>query len=258
MLTQAARTVHVEECMGTVFTIDVRDDGDWAVAIAEAVAWLHHVDEVFSTYRPDSEIRRLGRGDLRLKDTGEEVREVLALCEQVRLDSDGAFMTAPFGVLDPSALVKGWAIDKASRLLGSHGSANHAVNGGGDMQLAGEAAPGRAWRVGIAHPLRKGEMATVVGGRDLAVATSGTAERGPHIFDPGTGRPAIELASVTVVGERLTMVDAYATAAFAMGHRASAWVEGLDGYEAMAVAANGGTWQSSGFAAYDASEVWPG
>lgn len=253
MLSQAARTVHVEECMGTVFTIDVRDDGDWAVAIAEAVAWLNHVDEVFSTYRPDSEIRRLGRGELRLQDTREEVREVLALCEQVRLDSDGAFTTTPFGLLDPSALVKGWAIDRASLLLRSHGSVNHAVNGGGDMQLAGESAPGRAWRVGIAHPLpqddlRRDELCAVVQGRDLAVATSGTAERGPHIIDPFTGRPAAELASLTVVGERLTMVDAYATAAFAMGHRARPWVEGLPGYEAMVVAVDGGTWATSGFA----------
>ena len=238
--------------MGTVFTIDVRDDGDWAIAIADAVAWLHHVDDVFSTYRPDSEIRRLGRRDLHLQDTGEEVREVLALCEQVRLDSDGAFTTTPFGLLDPSALVKGWAIDRSSLLLRSHGSVNHAVNGGGDMQLAGESAPGRAWRVGIAHPLRKGEVAAVVEGRDLAVATSGTAERGPHIVDLATGRPATELAGLTVVGERLTIVDAYATAAFAMGHRARAWVEGLPGYEAMAVAAEGGTWATSGFAAYDA------
>lgn len=244
--------------MGTVFTIDVRDDGDWAIAIAEAVTWLNHVDEVFSTYRPDSEIRRLGRGDLRLQDTREEVREVLALCEQVRLDSDGAFTTTPFGLLDPSALVKGWAIDRASLLLRSHGSVNHAVNGGGDMQLAGESAPGRAWRVGIAHPLRHDDLCAVVQGRDLAVATSGTAERGPHIVDPATGAPAADLASLTVVGERLTMADAYATAAFAMGHRARAWVEGLPGYEAMAVAADGGTWASSGFAAYDVPETWPG
>lgn len=239
--------------MGTVFTVDVRDDGDWAAPIAEAVAWLHHVDELFSTYRPDSAVSRLDRGELRFQDTGEEVREVFALCSRVRQDSDGFFTSTPSGRLDPSAVVKGWAIDLASQRLRAHGSANHAVSGGGDMQLAGESAPGRPWRVGITHPLLDDVVCAVVEGRDIAVATSGTAERGPHIVDPSTGLPAVALAGVTVVGERLTLVDAYATAAFAMGHRARAWVEGLAGYEAMAVAADGSTWRSSGFAAYDAA-----
>jgi thiamine biosynthesis lipoprotein ApbE len=75
----------------------------------------------------------------------------------------------------------------------------------------------RRWRIGIADPLHPGRLALVVAGRDFAVATSGIAERGAHIIDPHTGRPAAGLASITVVGARLAEADAYATAAFRHG-----------------------------------------
>ena len=131
-------------------------------------------------------------------------------------------------------------------MLRRAGSRNHSVNGGGDLRLAGGPEPGEPWRVGIADPLRPGSITTVVAGRDMAVATSGTAERGAHILDPRTGRPAAALASVTVVGQSITKADAYATAAFVMGDAARDWIEGLPGYEAHAVTVEGGTWTTSG------------
>jgi thiamine biosynthesis lipoprotein len=103
--------------------------------------------------------------------------------------------------------------------------------------------------VGIADPLRPGSIALVVTGRDFAVATSGVAERGPHIIDPHTGQPAAGLASLTVTGPGLAAADAYATAAFAMGPAARDWVETLDGYEAFAITAAGTAWRTSGFRA---------
>lgn len=87
----------------------------------------------------------------------------------------------------------------------------------------------------------------MVSGRDLAIATSGTAERGPHIRDPHNGEPATSLASITLTGPRLTTTDAYATAAFAMGDAARTWVESLDGYEALAITPDGQAWHTSGF-----------
>lgn len=238
---------HVEHVMGTVFSFDVRDPVDATRAVEEAVAWLRHVDATFSTYRTDSPVSRLGRAEIALADCPAEVAGVLDLCESAARASRGYFTARPGGRLDPSAMVKGWAIERASLILTRAGAPNHCVNGGGDIQLAGSAAPGRPWRVGVAHPLRPGELATVVTGSGLAVATSGTAERGPHILDPHTGRPATGLASITLVGASLTMTDAYATAAFAMGGAAREWVEGLDGMEAFAVTSDGGTWRTPGF-----------
>ncbi|MCQ8187664.1 FAD:protein FMN transferase [Streptomyces rugosispiralis] len=235
--------------MGTVFSFDLRDPATPPVrrALKEAVAWLHHVDEVFSTYRPDSAISRLGRGEPVPERCAAEVAEVFALCEEVAHTTGGWFTHAPGGRLDPSGLVKGWAVERASRLLYEAGAHNTCVNGGGDIQLRGEAAPGTPWRIGIAHPARPGALAAVVTGRDLAVATSGTAERGAHVVDPHTGRPATALASLTLTGHSLTRTDAYATAAFAMGAAAREWVEALDGHEGLGITAAGEIWRTPRF-----------
>lgn len=230
--------------MGTVFTLDVRAPGVPARAVDGAVAWLHRVDAVFSTYRPDSEVSRLGRGELALDSCSADVRAVLARCAELSAETGGFFSARPGGTLDPSGYVKGWAIERASELLRAAGSTNHCVNGGGDVQCVGEAAPGRPWRIGITHPARPGDLAGIVAGAagaDLAVATSGTAERGAHVLDPHTGRPPEGLLSVTVIGTRLADVDAYATAAFAMGTGALAWLAGRPDLRAQVVLADGTT-----------------
>ncbi|GAA3064150.1 hypothetical protein GCM10020254_05080 [Streptomyces goshikiensis] len=159
--------------------------------------------------------------------------------------------SSPQGPSTPQGLVKGWATETASQLLYDAGAHHTCVNGGGDLQLRGQAGPGTAWRIGIAHPLRPGELATLItAGHDLAVATSGTAERGHHIIDPHTGKPADTFASLTLVGPRLTLTDTYATAAFARGSGAQDWVETLDGYEALAVLPDGQEWRTPGFSHY--------
>jgi thiamine biosynthesis lipoprotein len=245
--TEHRGTLHVEECMGTVFTIDVRDRGSWRDAIGEAVAWLHRVDDVFSTYVHDSDISRIRRGELAVADADPDVGRVLDLCAQVTTETGGYFTAFPDTGIDPTGLVKGWAIEQASRLLHHHGSVNHAVNGGGDIQIAGEAAPGRPWTIGISDPLDPTRVLATVTGEDFAIATSGTAERGAHITNPHTGTAARELASVTVIGRSLTHVDAYATAAFAMGPEALGWIRGVPGHDALLVFPNGRVASTPGF-----------
>jgi thiamine biosynthesis lipoprotein len=235
--------------MGTVVSFDVpaqagEPGGDGS--LAQAVRWLHWVDATFSPYRDDSDVSRFGRGALPLAECAPELAEVLEACALISDRSDGYFTTTPGGAFDPSGYVKGWAIERAAAILTAAGSAEHCVNGGGDVQCAGE----RLWRVGIADPLHPGQLALVVAGQDLAVATSGVAERGAHIIDPYTGLPPAGLASITVVGARLAEADAYATAAFARGSGARDWLEGLDGFEAFAITAAGATWQTSGFGRY--------
>jgi FAD:protein FMN transferase len=246
--TAPGRGVHVEHCMGTTFSIDIRDPGDWADAIADVLGWLHHVDRVFSTYKADSDISRLQRRELRLADADPQVAEVLDLCTQVEQVTDGHFSALRNGQIDPTGLVKGWAIEAASHRLRERGSVNHAVNGGGDIQLAGQAGPDHRWTVGISDPHDHGRVLTTVAGRDFAVATSGTAERGAHITDSFTGRPVTHLASATVTGPSLTWADAYATAAFAMGLDALRWVDTIPAYAALLVDTDG---------RQHASTAWP-
>jgi FAD:protein FMN transferase len=234
-----ARFVHVEHCMGTVFTVDIRDPGHWDDAVADVVAWLHRVDAVFSCYRQDSDISRIQRRELRAADADPDVLTVLELCSRVQIETGGAFTAMPHGRLDPTGLVKGWAIERASDRLRAHGSANHAVNGGGDLQLAGGAAPDRPWKVGISDPRSRGGVLTTVCSRDGAVASSGTFERGAHIVDRVTGRPPTGLVAASIVGPSLTFADAYATAAFVMGPSAIEWIEGIAGYAALVVGSDG-------------------
>ncbi|MFF2521094.1 FAD:protein FMN transferase [Streptomyces liangshanensis] len=248
---EGPRLRHVEESMGTVFSFDIRDVRDEPrvrTALRAAVASLHRADAIFSTYRQDSEITRLARGELTAADCAAEVGEVLALCAAAERESEGWFTTRYAGGLDPTGLVKGWAVERAARTVAGAGAGAVCVNGGGDVQLLGG-----PWRVGVADPLRPGVLALVVeAADDLGVATSGPAERGCHIIDPRTGEaPVGGLASITVVcREGLTVADVRATAAYAMGGRARDWLEALPGTEAFAITADGSTWTTSGFHRY--------
>lgn len=228
----------VEPCMGTVFSFDVRAPGVEHAAVERVVEWLHGVDAMFSTYRADSVIRRLARGELDVAAAPPEVAEVLEACAALRVETSGYFDDHAGGALDPSGYVKGWAIERASDLLAAAGSVNHCVNGGGDVQCIGTPTPERDWQVGIAHPLRPREVVATVTGRTLAVATSGPAERGAHVIDPHTGTSPTALASVTVVGTRLARVDALATAVFAMGPAGEQWARAR-GLRALFVYADG-------------------
>jgi thiamine biosynthesis lipoprotein len=211
--------------MGTVFSFDIRPPGVPEAALAQVVAWLHEMDAAFSTYRPDSWVNRLDRGEVELADCPDVVREVLRACEELRLETDGAFDHYATGRLDPSGYVKGWAIQQASDRLEAAGSINHCVNGGGDVQCVGRPAPDRDWRVGIVDPLHADRTIATASGQRLAVATSGSAERGLHIVDPRSGRRVDDWASVTVIGTRIVRADACATAAAAVGRDARPWLE---------------------------------
>jgi len=244
-LTRSERGVHhVEHVMGTAVVFDIRDAADRG-GLGAAIAWLHHVDATFSTYRLDSPISRLGRGELRLDDVSEEVRSVLLLCERLRLETNGAFdalaVPAPNGThLDPSGVVKGWAIERAAEVLERHGHTDFLINGGGDIAVRGMAAPGRPWTVGIRHPHDAGAVvATIPASGPFAVATSGTYERGAHIIDPFTGSPTADLASVTVTGPDLTFADAYATAVFVMGEVGLEWLAERPGYAGCVITHDG-------------------
>ncbi|MET7734261.1 FAD:protein FMN transferase [Streptomyces sp. NPDC005402] len=235
---------HAEEVMGTVFSFDVRGGEPVAVqtALREAVAGLHRVNEVFSTYRDDSQVSRLARGELTVGDCDPEVAEVLELGAEAERLSDGWFSMRYEGRLDPTGIVKGWAVERAARRMAESGATGVSVNGGGDVQLLGVPGPERPWRVGVSDPLRPGGLAAVVsaaGAAELAVATSGTAERGAHIVDPRTGRSAVtDLVAVTVVAPTITWADCWATAAFAMGSREGlAWLEALPDVEALLITA---------------------
>ncbi|MCX4388706.1 FAD:protein FMN transferase [Micromonospora peucetia] len=216
--------------MGTAISLDLADDlpaAELDELAGGVFAWLREVDARFSTYRADSEVCRVDRGELPLSGASADLRAVLARCADLWKATDGFFDVYVTGRLDPSGYVKGWAVQVASDRLLAAGAANHCLNAGGDVRVRGHSSTGQPWRIGVRHPWDAMSTCLVLTGTDLAVATSGVYERGHHVYDPRRGVPAWGLRSVTVVGSDLGLADAYATAAVAMGPAGLAWLAAL-------------------------------
>jgi thiamine biosynthesis lipoprotein len=175
---------------------------------------LRRADRVFSTYRADSDITRIDRGELAVPDADPMVAPVLELAERARLATAGAFDVRYAGRLDPSGIVKGWAASRAAELIVLPG-ADWYLNAGGDVML--RSASGQPWRVGIEHPTEREALSAVLELADGAVATSGGAHRGRHIVDPATGSAATGVLQATVYGPDLVWADMFATAIVAGG-----------------------------------------
>ena len=236
-LDTARARCHVEQVMGTVVSIDIRDPEVPEGCVAEALRLLHDADERFSPFLPESEVSRLERGDLRLEDCSADLHAILAACEELRAASGGAFDVRYAGRLDPCGYVKGWAVDRAAAALWGAGLGNAAVNVGGDCVVRGGPAPGRPWRVGIRHPELPDRTAAVVALRGGAIATSGLYERGGHIVDPsGRGRTG-ELLSISVLAPTLAQADGVATAALVLGRAGVDWALAQPGCEVVALTA---------------------
>jgi FAD:protein FMN transferase len=240
-----AHTVRrVEHAMGMPISLALRGrhaagpraDDAWGAALAV----LREADVVFATYRPDSVISRLGRGELTLAECPPEVAEVLALGAAARLDSDGAFDVRRNGRLDPSGIVKGWATERAAAHLALLPDTDFCLSAGGDLTCRTLDPTDPPWRIGIEDPHDPARLVAVVPVHTGAVATSGTARRGAHITDARTGLAPTGIASVTVVGTSLTEVDIDATAAFARGPDAARWLD-TRGRTAMLVHTDGST-----------------
>lgn len=249
---------HVELVMGTAVTIDILDaKSDMTGAVEDVVAWFHEVDRRFSTYRPDSEVCRIDRGELVPARASQDMRRVLDACERLRASTGGYFDVYATGRLDPSGYVKGWSVEVAAQRLSAAGAVNYCVNAGGDIRLRGAGPDGQGWRIGITHPWERHKVAWVVCGTDLAIATSGTYERGLHVIDPLRGQPADLLCSVTVCGQDLATTDAYATAAMAMGAHGIDWLGTLRDYESAVITKNRQAYRSAGFPVVEADPPSP-
>ena len=224
--------------MGTMVSLFVPDGGASSATVDAAFAWLHEVDRRFSPFLADSEVGRLMRGELRPDGPSDDLAEVLDIARSVELLSDGAFDICghrPDRAPDPTGLVKGWSVDRAAGILQDGGIGRFYLDAGGDVVVRGGQADDRPWRIGVAHPGETRSTALVLLADDLAVATSGSAERGQHITDPRSGEAADGLLAVTVVGPELGRADAYATAAFAMGLEGVGWMEALPAYAAVGI-----------------------
>jgi thiamine biosynthesis lipoprotein len=221
-------------------------DAHGRAAWADVMTTLGSADRVFSTYRPDSYVSRLGRGEISLEDCPLEVAEVFALGDLAEQESQGAFRVRRTGVdgttvVDPSGVVKGWAAERAAARLRCLEATDFCLSAGGDMVCRTLDARDGPWRIGVEHPLDTTRLVALVPVFTGAVATSGAAHRGEHVLDARTGLPPAGVASVTVVGSSLTWADIDATAAYAQGRSAARWLSTRTGRRGLVVWEDGST-----------------
>lgn len=240
----APQIVHVEDVMGTVASFRITPSPDALAGVVEqlllaACASLHDADAVFSTWKPQSPLSRVRRGELAMADAPPEVGVVLDLCEKA-CDVTGAWFDpwAMPGGVDPTGLVKGWAVERALGVLQTADVAAASVNAGGDVAVFGPPPEGGRWRFGIRHPWRGDALACVVH-VDSALATSGTYERGDHLVDPRSGEHRARAVSASVIGPSLSFADAFATALAVGGDDALAALASVRGYEGYLIRPDG-------------------
>lgn len=126
------------------------------------------------------------------------------------------------------AIGKGYAADKAKKLLISKGVSSGIINASGDMNTWGKQPNGNEWKVAITNPMDKNKVFALLPITNGAVVTSGNYEkyvnfnskRYTHIIDPRTGYPSTGIISVTVFAPKAELADALATSVFVMGKEA--------------------------------------
>lgn len=230
-------------------TVEITDAKD--ITLHEAVfSYFHQVDARFSPYKEDSELSKLNNG-LAESAWSDEMKQVISLCEETTKITGGYFNIKKYNKIDPSGLVKGWAIDRAARMLLSTGSNNFYIEAGGDIQAEGLNTAGQPWSIGIRNPFDISQIVKVINVSCLGVATSGPYIRGEHIYNPldVQSLPA-GVKSLTVLGPNIFEADRFATAAFAMGEKGVIFIEALPGFEAYMIADDAVATYTAGFDAY--------
>jgi thiamine biosynthesis lipoprotein len=256
---------------------------DLESAFTRFLARMHDDEELFSPFKPTSAISKLARGQVAEAQFPPRVKEVLKACQQAKTQTSGRFDAWWQGWFNPTGYVKGWSAQLAfaaelEPLTQSGAVTAVAVNVGGDIQVA--TAPGTDWTftIGINDPLDRSRVIARLELAEGAVATSGSAERGDHIFDPTTGlpvtyfpeifsqeitsteaeetyRPTVHppvpalgnsgrsenavVISATVVADDLSVADLWATTAVVAGFDDLTWIAQSGTRSGLLVAADG-------------------
>lgn len=226
--------------MGMPVTVEIRDKGAKAGDIKKVFDYFTKVDSEYSPFKETSEVGKLNRGEK----VSAEMEEILNLCHDLKKETNGYFdIVKPNGKIDPSGLVKGWAIKNAASILIKKGYKKFYVDAGGDAEIVG-----KNWRWGIRNPFNVKEIVKVLNLSDSGIATSGTYERGQHIYNPVTKKSEIsDIVSLTVIGPNVYEADKYSTPAFAMGREGINFIERQKGLAGYMIDADGIATMTTGF-----------
>ncbi len=217
--------------MGMPVVIEIADKNATDEAINEVFSYFHYIDEKFSTYKAGSEISKINQGKLSPLNYSNDMNKILKLCEKTKRETNGYFNIERNGALDPSGIVKGYAIWEGAKILQKKGYKNFYVEIAGDIQIIGKNKNGEKWKVGIKNPFNPEEIIKVVYLEDKGIATSGNYIRGEHIYNPKDEKFKEEIVSLTVIGPNVYDADRFATSAFAMREKGIDFIASLKGFE---------------------------
>jgi thiamine biosynthesis lipoprotein len=238
--------------MGMPITVEICDPGSSVSDINKVFDYFISIDNRFSVYKTDSEISLYNQKKLTYSKLSADMKLILKLSNDTKVATHGYFdIRQPDDSLDPSGLVKGWAIFNAANLIKSWGFKNYYVDAGGDIQVNGLNRLGKPWTIGIRNPADRRQNIKIVTIGDQGIATSGTYIRGQHVYDPfAPDKPIKEIVSLTVIGPNVYEADRFATAAFAMRDFGVAFIATLTGFEAYSINSQSIATFTPGFAKY--------
>ncbi|WP_353807317.1 FAD:protein FMN transferase [Agromyces sp. SYSU T00194] len=203
--------------MGTMVTLIVPGGAGRADPVPRVARAFAALESRFSLYRDDTDLARVRDGTLALVDAAAVVRDAYALAMRWRNGTGGAFTPhRPDGVLDLDGIVKALAIEAAGDELDAAGVPDWCVDAGGDALVRGRGPRGAPWTAAVADPFDRGRViaTAVLDGTRRAIATSGTSERGAHVWSVPGDEPLVQ---ASVVADDIVTADVLATAVLAGG-----------------------------------------
>jgi len=238
------------DIMAMPVTIQVIDRNIKEEDINEVFSYLHFIDKKFSTFKKDSEISQINRGQLKESGYSNDMRNILSLCQKTKTETNGFFDINNNGILDPSGLVKGYAINEGANILLKKGYKNIYVEIAGDIQVYGKNSDGNDWKIGIQNPFNLKEIIKVVSLSNKGIATSGNYLKANHIYSPKKNKLIENIISVTVIGPNVYEADRFATAIFAMGESAFDFIVKLKNFESYIITKDKKAFYTLGFIRY--------
>ncbi len=206
----------VFETMGTVVSLDVPGGLDTQQR-HELQGIFVDRDARFSLYRPGSEATAVSAGRLPVTRSSEAFRAAFGVAQDWYVRTDGAFTPyPPAGGMDLGGVVKALAIRAAGELLDGWSVPSWCLDAGGDV-LVRTSATSPVWVIGVVDPREREHLLAKVrldGHPHRAVATSGIAERGEHIWRVPGGDHIIQ---ASVLADDIVTADVLATAVVAGG-----------------------------------------
>lgn len=245
--------------MGMPITVEVKGERQELKVlqdIEKVFDYFREVDEKYSPFKETSEVGKLNRGE----EVSKEMTQILRLAQDLKRETNGYFdIKKPNGKIDPSGIVKGWAIKNAADILRKKGYKKFFIDAGGDAEISGgNRSVAAGWKWGIRNPFNVKENVKVLSLSNCGIATSGTYERGQHIYNPVEKKAEItDIVSITVIGPNVYEADKYATPAFAMGKAGINFIESLKGFEGYMIDVNGIATMTSGFGVYEWDSIDP-